>query len=121
MALGPIEVLVVGFPGNRFNGEILPELERLVEAETITIVDGLLLSKGEDDEIDFVEFGEDDANPEAAKLAELLDARAHRRTARLPCSCSSTPGRSRSVTPSWRRVACSLRTSGFPASWSRSS
>lgn len=73
MALGPIEVLVIAFPGNQFNGEILPELERLVEAETITIVDGLLLSKDADGEIEFTEFGEDDANPDAAALASLLD------------------------------------------------
>jgi uncharacterized membrane protein len=73
MALGPIEVLVVGFPGNRFNGAILPELERLVEAGTISIVDGLLLSKSEDGDVDFFEFAEDDANPEAAALAALLD------------------------------------------------
>ncbi len=73
MALGPIEVLLVGFPGNQFNGEILPELERLVEAETITIIDGLMLTKDADGDIEFIEFSEDDANPEAARLASLLD------------------------------------------------
>ena len=73
MALGPIEVLVVGFPGNRFNGEILPELERLVEAQTISIVDGLLLLKDADGDVEFIEFGEDDANPDAARLAALMD------------------------------------------------
>ena len=36
MALGPIEILLIAFPGNQFNGEILPELERLVEAGTIS-------------------------------------------------------------------------------------
>ena len=30
MSNGPIEVLVLGFPGNQFSGEILPELARLV-------------------------------------------------------------------------------------------
>lgn len=73
MALGPIEVLVVGFPGNQFNGEILPELERLVEAQTISIVDGLLLLKDADGDVEFIEFGEDDANPDAARLAALMD------------------------------------------------
>jgi uncharacterized membrane protein len=73
MALGPIEVLVVGFPGNQFNGEILPELERLVEAETISIVDGLLVRKDENGDVEFVEFSEDDANADAARLAALLD------------------------------------------------
>ncbi len=73
MALGPIEVLVVGFPGNQFNGAILPELERLVETETIAIVDGLFIGKDGAGEVQFVEFGEDDANPDAAKLAGLLE------------------------------------------------
>ena len=31
MTLGPIEVLVIAFPENRFTGEIMPELERLVD------------------------------------------------------------------------------------------
>jgi hypothetical protein len=73
MALGPIEVLVVGFPGNQFNGEILPELERLIENDTISIVDGLFLRKDADGEVTFVEFDEDGANADAARLASLLN------------------------------------------------
>ncbi len=73
MTLGPIEVLLVAFPGNRFNGEILPELERLVETGTISVVDGLFVSKTADGEVIFAEFGEDDASPEVARLAALLD------------------------------------------------
>ena len=45
MALGPIEVLVVAFPGNDFNGQIIPELERLVESDTIALIDGLFIRK----------------------------------------------------------------------------
>ena len=26
MAIGPVEYIIVGFPGNQFNGEIAPEL-----------------------------------------------------------------------------------------------
>lgn len=73
MGLGPIEVLEIGFPGNRFNGEILPELERLVQAGTITIIDGLLVSKDENGDIDFIEFEEIGADDEAARLAGMLD------------------------------------------------
>jgi hypothetical protein len=73
MALGPIEVLVIGFPGNQFNGEILPELERLVEARTIAIVDGLFLQKDADGEVVFLELGEADADESVARLASLLD------------------------------------------------
>ncbi len=73
MALGPIEVLVVSFPGNEFNGAIIPELERLVESDTISIVDGLLVQKDADGEVTFTEFEELGANPDAAKLADLMN------------------------------------------------
>ncbi|MBV1894453.1 MAG: hypothetical protein KUG57_10425 [Ilumatobacteraceae bacterium] len=73
MALGPIEVLVVGFPGNQFNGEIIPELERLVESDTISLVDGMLLQKEADGEVVFAEFEELGSNPDAARLAALMN------------------------------------------------
>ncbi len=73
MALGPIEVLVIGFPGNRFNGEILPELERLVETNTIAIVDGLFIQKDTAGEVVFLELGEAEADESVARLAALLD------------------------------------------------
>ncbi len=72
MGLGPIEVVVIAFPGNEFNGEVLPELERLIATDTIALVDGVLVMKT-GDEVDFIEFGQIDANSDAAKLAELLD------------------------------------------------
>jgi hypothetical protein len=39
MSLGPIELLVVKFPGNEFKGEIIPALGDLVRAGTIRIID----------------------------------------------------------------------------------
>lgn len=73
MTLGPIEVMVVGFPGNRFNGEILPELEHLVSAGTVSVVDGVFVSKDGDGEVQFLEFDELDANDDAARLAAVID------------------------------------------------
>ena len=73
MALGPIEIVVIGFPGNDFNGQILPELERLIENDTISIVDGLFLMKDVDGEVEFVEFDEIGANDDADRLAGLVD------------------------------------------------
>jgi len=73
MALGPIEVFVIGFPGNRFTGEILPEIERLIEAEVISVVDGIFIRKDTAGDVDFVEFEELGANEDAAALAALLD------------------------------------------------
>ncbi|MAT07058.1 MAG: hypothetical protein CL424_18650 [Acidimicrobiaceae bacterium] len=73
MSLGPIEVLEIAFPGNRFNGEILPELERLVESKTISIVDGLFVRKDGDGEVEFYELSEVGADESVNRLAGLLD------------------------------------------------
>jgi len=73
MALGPIEVLVVAFPGNEFNGQIIPELERLVENDTIALIDGLFIRKDADGTVTFVEFEEAGGSPEAMRLVELMN------------------------------------------------
>ena len=43
--MGPVEYLVVGFPGNKFKGEIVPALAELVENETIRIIDLIFIKK----------------------------------------------------------------------------
>jgi hypothetical protein len=48
--IGPVDYLVVGFPGNRFTGEIGPALEELVEAGTIRIIDVAFVGKSADGE-----------------------------------------------------------------------
>jgi uncharacterized membrane protein len=46
-SLGPIQMTTLAFPGNRFKGEILPELEKLKKAGVVRIVDLLLVRKDE--------------------------------------------------------------------------
>jgi hypothetical protein len=58
MALGPIDLLVVKFPGNRFSGEILPELADLVDAGTITILDCLVAVRDDAGDLAVVDFGD---------------------------------------------------------------
>src|SRR4051794_12681061 len=48
MAIGPVEYIIVGFPGNQFNGEIAPELAKLVESGTIRILDLVFIMKDAD-------------------------------------------------------------------------
>lgn len=74
MGMGPVEVIAVGFPGSRFNGAILPELQKLVDSGVITIIDGLLALKDESGEVALAELGEseDDAG-RLAVLAERID------------------------------------------------
>jgi uncharacterized membrane protein len=42
---GPIQLLAVAFPGNRFKGEILPELDRLKQSRIIRVLDLLIVRK----------------------------------------------------------------------------
>jgi len=48
MPYGPIELLVLEFPGNQFSGEITPALANLVESGTIRIIDILFVQKDAD-------------------------------------------------------------------------
>ncbi len=73
MSVGPIEVIVVEFPGNRFNGKIIPELRKLVDAGTIRIVDGLMMSREEGDAITILEIDQVTGDTDLAALAELFD------------------------------------------------
>ena len=45
MTYGPIDLIAVEFPGNRFKMEILPELFELVEKEIIRIIDLVIIMK----------------------------------------------------------------------------
>ena len=46
-SMGPIQMTTFAFPGNRFRGEILPELEKLKQAGIVRVVDLLLVRKDE--------------------------------------------------------------------------
>jgi hypothetical protein len=48
MALGPVEYIIVGFPGNKFTGEIAPELLALVESGQVNILDLIFIGKDEE-------------------------------------------------------------------------
>ena len=54
--LGPVDYLVVEFPGSNFNGEILPELVALVQQGIVRVLDLVLIKKEEDGSFDAFEF-----------------------------------------------------------------
>jgi uncharacterized membrane protein len=64
MSLGPIEMLVVKFPGNQFKGEIAPALAELVETGTIRVIDFVFIQKDADGSLTSVELA--DLDPDAA-------------------------------------------------------
>ncbi len=73
MGLGPIEVMVIEFPGSKFAGGIVAEIERLVANETISVIDGVLVRKDPDGVVTFVEFDDIGGDDDAAQLAGVLD------------------------------------------------
>src|SRR5262249_31957181 len=46
--MGPVEVLVVEFPGNRFTGEIAPAITELEDAGLVNVLDLVFVSKDAD-------------------------------------------------------------------------
>jgi hypothetical protein len=78
MTLGPLELLVVKFPGNRFTGEVAPALMELVETGLIRVIDILFVGKDEAGELAVLEINDLDDDdfrqfdPVVADLTGLL-------------------------------------------------
>jgi uncharacterized membrane protein len=70
MALGPVEYAVIAFPGNRFNGDVVPALSELVDNDTIHIIDLVFVYKDADGALTVGEIEELDAEL-GALFAEL--------------------------------------------------
>jgi len=56
MSTGPVEYIIVGFPGNKFNGDIAPELAKLVESGTIRVLDLVFITKDSDGNVGAIEL-----------------------------------------------------------------
>jgi uncharacterized membrane protein len=52
MAIGPVQLIVLGFNHPNFHGEIADELERLRESDTVRVIDALAVHKDADGEIE---------------------------------------------------------------------
>jgi hypothetical protein len=66
--LGPVDYLIVAFPGNQFKGEIIPALADLVENGTIRIIDIAFVGKNAAGEV--VAFEMLELDPEVKKKFE---------------------------------------------------
>lgn len=62
MGIGPVEYLIVAFPGNQFKGEIVPALKEQVEAGTIRIIDLAFVLKDADGAVMTAEMGDLDSD-----------------------------------------------------------
>ena len=58
MAVGPVDVYIIGFPGNKFTGRIAPAIMELVENGTIRILDLLFVMKDADGTVTTLEVSD---------------------------------------------------------------
>jgi uncharacterized membrane protein len=75
-SLGPIQYIVLGFPGNKFKGEIIPALGDLVKAGIIRVMDLAFVKKDADGSmliIELEELADDEAAPFGAFEKEIGD------------------------------------------------
>jgi hypothetical protein len=56
--LGPVDWIVVEFPGSKFNGEIAPALTDLVERDLVRVLDLLVLKKDSDGSLEAFELSD---------------------------------------------------------------
>ena len=68
MDIGPVEYLILGFPGNMFTGQIVPELAKLIDSGLVRIIDLTFITKDADGQVEVVEY---DAVEELAAFAGL--------------------------------------------------
>jgi hypothetical protein len=64
--------MVVAFPGNRFEGQIAPALQELVESETIRVIDLAFVAKDGDGNV--AAFEASDLDPEVQQALERVGA-----------------------------------------------
>src|SRR5690348_4228660 len=62
MSIGPVQLIVLGFVKPDFKGEVIAELERLRQSDTVRVIDALAVYKHDDGEI------------ETQRLSNLTDA-----------------------------------------------
>ncbi len=71
--MGPVQMLVIGFEGNNFTGEIIPELQKLKEHGVIRLVDLLFVMKDDEGEIAILQAS-DLSQDEAMEFGAVVGA-----------------------------------------------
>src|SRR4051794_27957150 len=75
MAIGPVQLIVLGFEHPEFHGEIIAELERLKASGTVRVIDALAVHKDADGEIEVAHLSnlsKDEAIELGSKVAALV-------------------------------------------------
>jgi uncharacterized membrane protein len=75
MAIGPVQLIVLGFDHPEFHGEIIAELERLRESDTVRVIDSLAVHKDSDGQLEvrhLSNLSDDEAIELGSKVAALI-------------------------------------------------
>ena len=75
MAIGPVQLLVLGFTHPNFHGEVIAELERLRESDTVRVIDSLAVYKDAEGNIEVEHLSnltEDEAIELGTKIGALI-------------------------------------------------
>jgi uncharacterized membrane protein len=73
MAIGPVQLIVLGFEHPKFHGEIIEELERLRESDTVRVIDSLAVYKDAEGELE-VEHLSKLSQDEAIEVGTVIGA-----------------------------------------------
>jgi uncharacterized membrane protein len=73
MAIGPVQLIVLGFEHPNFQGEIIAELERLRESDTVRVIDSLAVFKDADGELEVMHLS-NLSTEEAVELGSKVGA-----------------------------------------------
>ena len=73
MAIGPVQLIALGFSHPDFHGEIIAELERLRESDTVRVIDSLAVYKDKDGDVE-VEHLSNLSTEEAVELGSKVGA-----------------------------------------------
>src|SRR3954470_4798794 len=75
MAIGPVQLIVLGFSHPEFHGEIKAELERLRQSDTVRVIDALAVHKDAQGELEvehLSNLSKDEAIEFGSKVAALI-------------------------------------------------
>lgn len=73
MAIGPVQLIVLGFEHPEFHGKIIAELERLRDSDTVRVIDALAVHKDADGEIEVAHLS-NLSKEEAIELGSTIGA-----------------------------------------------
>ncbi len=73
LTLGPVQMLIVGFEGDNFDGSIMKELDRLREHDIVRLIDLLFVKKNEDGELEIAQRT-DLSSDEAQQFGAIVGA-----------------------------------------------